>query len=178
MLDFEIYRKAREGDLKSIEEICFATWEPLYRFIYFKVQNREEAEDITQETYVKALSHIQKGSIEPEKYICFLKTIAMNILRDRWRKNKRRGMRVGYEEFLNQENTATEDLSEASIQNELIENALKKLNEEQRMVIELRIIKGYSASETAKLMNKKEGTIRVIQYRALQALAAILKGDA
>ncbi|WP_243120828.1 hypothetical protein [Pelotomaculum sp. FP] len=46
-------QKIREGDFRSIEQICLATWEPLYRFIYFKVQNREEAEDITQETYVK-----------------------------------------------------------------------------------------------------------------------------
>ena len=43
-------KKAAKGDHKSIEQICLTTWEPLYRFIYYKVQNREEAEDITQET--------------------------------------------------------------------------------------------------------------------------------
>ncbi len=37
-----------EGNLKSVEDICEQTWESLYRYVYYKVQNREEAEDITQ----------------------------------------------------------------------------------------------------------------------------------
>lgn len=78
MLDENEFNKARKGDLKSIEEICANTWEPLYRYIYYKVQNREEAEDITQETFVKAISYMQKGSTRIEKYISFLKTVSLN----------------------------------------------------------------------------------------------------
>lgn len=48
MISADDYKKAKEGDLKAIENICVVTWEPLYRFIYYKVQNREEAEDITR----------------------------------------------------------------------------------------------------------------------------------
>lgn len=172
----EKLKKAQEGDLKSIQEICSSTWESIYRFIYYKVQNREEAEDITQETYVKALSHFQMGDIKIDKYIGFLKTVSLNVLRDKWRMSKRRGISVDFE-AVNPEETAVQDAAEASTQRVLIENALKSLNEEQQTVIELRIVKGYSAAETAKIMNKKEGTIRVLQYRALQALAAILKND-
>ena len=62
-------KKAQEGDLKAIEELCSSTWESVYRFIYFKVQNRQEAEDITQETYVKALSHLRRSNIKIDKYI-------------------------------------------------------------------------------------------------------------
>jgi len=173
MFDEEKLKKAQEGDLKSIEEICSSTWEPLYRFIYFKVQNREEAEEITQETYVKALSRIRSGDSKIDKYIGFLKTISLNILRDRWRKNKRWGASVGLE-TLNPAQTAVEDHAENSTQRTLIENALNRLSEDQRTVIELRIIKGYSVAETASIMNKKEGTIRVIQYRALKELASII----
>ena len=43
----------KQDDKKSIEEICSQTWESLYRYVYFRVQNRQEAEDITQEAYVK-----------------------------------------------------------------------------------------------------------------------------
>jgi RNA polymerase sigma-70 factor (ECF subfamily) len=176
MFDEEKLKKAQEGDLKAIEEICSSTWGPLYRFIYFKVQNREEAEDIAQETYVRALSHIRKGGCKIDKYIGFLKTVSLNILRDRWRKSKRWGAKVGFE-TLNPGETAIEDHAESSAQRALIENALNSLSEEQRTVVELRIIKGYSVAETASLMNKKEGTIRVIQYRALKELASILKNN-
>lgn len=67
MLDGDKFKKAQEGNLKCIEEICANTWEPLYRFIYYRVQNREEAEDITQETYVKAISYCQKGNTKLKK---------------------------------------------------------------------------------------------------------------
>lgn len=48
-----------EKDTDAIEEICSLTWKTVYRFIYFKVQNRQEAEDITQETYVRTLSYLK-----------------------------------------------------------------------------------------------------------------------
>lgn len=176
MLETEELKKAQEGDLKSIEEICGATWEPLYRFIYFKVQNREEAEDITQETYVKALSYPRRNKINPDKYIAFLKTIALNVLRDRWRKDKRRGIKVDLE-LVNPAETAVEDPTEASTQRMLIKNVLDRLSEDQRKVVELRIINGFSVAETARMMNKKEVTIRVLQYRALQTLANILESN-
>lgn len=60
MIAADEYEKAKEGDRKAIEKLCLATWESLYRFIYYKVQNREEAEDITQETYVKTLNSLQR----------------------------------------------------------------------------------------------------------------------
>lgn len=173
MLESDVLKKAQEGDLKSIEEICSSTWEPLYRFIYYRVQNRQEAEDVTQETYVRALSHIRKSGVKIDAYISYLKKISLNILKDKWRKKKRRGTRVNLE-AINPDETAVPDSTEAVAQRQMIEKALSQLKEEQRMVIELRIIKGYSAAETARIMNKKEGTVRVLQYRALHTLASIL----
>lgn len=163
-----------ENELKSLEEVCSSTWEPLYRFIYYKVQNREEAEEITQETYVKALSRFGKTNVKPDNYLGFLKTVSLNILRDRWRRRKRRGVHMNLEKITLEELALGPEESYA--RREIIENALKKLSEEQRKVIELRIIKGYSVVEAGKIMNKKDGTIRVLQYRALKALTKILKG--
>jgi len=163
MLKEETLKKAQDGDLKSIEDICSLTWETVYRFVYYKVQNRQEAEDITQETYVKALSHLQKNDTQIEQFTGFLKTVALNILRDRWRKRKRRGTSVNIE-AISPEETAAEDTAEISAQRELIRKALGSLSEEQRMVVELRILKGYSVTETAKIIDKKETTVRVLQY--------------
>ncbi|OGO77980.1 MAG: RNA polymerase subunit sigma-24 [Clostridiales bacterium GWB2_37_7] len=161
-------------DEKTIEELCSSTWETLYRFVYYKVQNRQEAEDITQETYVKALAHIQKNNINIDKHIGFLKTISLNVLRDKWRKSKRQGKTIDIA-AVKPEEAAVEDTTEASAQHEMVQNALDSLKEEYRTVVELRIIKGYSVAETAKIMNKQEGNIRVLQYRALQSLAEIIK---
>ena len=123
MRESEKTNVVKVDDEKSIEELCDATWEPLYRFIYFKVQNREEAEDIIQEEI------------------------------------------------------AIEDAIEDMAKRQVIENALKLLDEDQRTVIDLRILKGYSVADTAKLMNKKEDNIRVLQYRALQNIRKIFNKE-
>ncbi len=162
-----------EDDLKSIEDICEKTWEPLYRYIYYKVQNREEAEDITQETYVKSLSYPKFNKIEFKKYIAFFKTVAMNIIKDRWRQNKIRGTYINIDSIAHIE-ASVDDISDITDQQLFIKSSLDKLNDEQRKVIDLRIIKGYSVSETAELMDKKEGNIRVLQYRALKNLIDIM----
>jgi len=176
MMEADEKNNMKIEDEKDIEQLCSNTWEPLYRFVYYKVQNREEAEDITQETYIKAISYIEKNNVKIDKIIGFLKTVSLNILRDKWRKGKRQGQLINIED-INPIEAAVEDPAEDIEQREIIEDALKLLNEEQRLVIELRILKGYSADDTARKMNKTEGSIRVLQYRALQRLAKLLKNE-
>lgn len=174
MFDMEIFKKAQEGDRKCVEHICRDAWEPVYRFIYFKVQNREEAEDITQETFARALSYKQLAAVGPEKFAGFLRTVALNIIRDRWRQMKRKGKPLDFD-MVDPMETAAEDPAEAGTLRLTLENALQSLTEEQRSVIEMRIIKGYSAAETGRALGRKESTVRVLQYRALRALSEILK---
>jgi RNA polymerase sigma-70 factor, ECF subfamily len=161
---------------KSIEQLCSATWETIYRYVYFKVQNKEEAEDITQETYIKAISYIQKNDVKIDKFVSFLKTVSLNVIKDKWRKGKRQGAVVNLDE-INPKEIAIEDHTQVMAQREMIQTALELLNEEQRIVIELRILKGYSVADTAKQMDKSEGNVRVLQYRALQNLTKIIKDD-
>lgn len=161
--------KEKVDNKKSIEELCSTTWKPLYRFIYHKVQNKEEAEDILQESYVKAIKYMKKNHIDMDKSMAFLKTVSLNVLRDRWRKNKREGISFDLDNTTPKE-VAIGDSTDEIISREVIENALMLLNEDQRRVIELRILKGYSVADAAKVMNKDEVNIRVLQYRALQNL--------
>ena len=80
-------------------------------------------------------------------------------------------------EDVNQEKIVEEDFSDSLTERDRIAEAMNRLTEEQRTVIELRIIKGYTVAETGKLMQKKEGAIRVLQLRAVRALAKILETE-
>lgn len=173
MIAVDEYKLAAEGDRRAIEKICQATWEPLYRFIYYKVQNREEAEDITQETYVKTLGYMQKNKVPQDNFLGFMKTVSLNLIRDRWRQKKRGGVLVNLHD-INPEETASGDQQNEITQRLLLERALARLSLEQQTILALRIIQGYSVAETAKLVGKTEGAVRTAQYRALQALARIL----
>jgi RNA polymerase sigma-70 factor (ECF subfamily) len=164
-----------QNNNEFIEKICADTWKELYRFIYYKVRNREEAQDITQETYTRAISYLSSNDVEISDNINYLKTISMNIIRDKWRVKSRRGEELNLEE-INPEEIASEDFSEAVGNRTVITAAIKQLTQDQQTVITLRIIKGYSVTATAKLMNRKEGTIRVLQFRAIKELTKILDG--
>lgn len=158
MLNEEKLRKAQEGDQQSLEEICSMTWEPVYRFVYFKVQNRQEAEDITQEAFVKALTYLKKNNIQPNRFTVFLRKVALNILRDQWRMKKRHGPRIGLD-AINPEESSISDDTDIIVLRELIQKGLDSLNTEQQTVIELRIIQGYTVQDTASMMGKKEGAV-------------------
>lgn len=167
-------KKAKQGDLKAIEQLCSATWEPLYRYIYYKVQNREEAEDITQESYVKMLKYFHKHQAAQDNFLGLIKTIALNVIRDRWRQKQRRGTEVHYED-INPVEAAESDHQKAVTQRLQLEKAMAELSADQQAILELRIVKGYSAAETAKLVGKTEAAVRTAQHRALQALAQLLE---
>lgn len=167
--------KQTEVDIdRAIDELCKSTWKEVYQFVYYRVQNREQAEDITQETYVKAIRFMKNNTIQPEKRLAFLRTVALNILRDLWRKEKRRGTKVNIE-AVDPANWAIEAETDSSADRMIIEKTLGQLTQEQRTVIELRILKGYSVADTAKVMGKNEGAVRIMQHRALKRLAKLLK---
>jgi len=165
--------KASGKQRDFIEAICANTWKELYRFIYYKVQNREEAQDITQETYVRAITYLEKNRGQVVNYSGYLKVIAMNIIRDQWRRKRRWGYHINIDE-VTAEVLAEPDFTDHVDNRSMVEEAMKQLSQEQQEVITLRIIKGYSAAEAARIMGRKEGTIRVMQYRALQALTKLL----
>ncbi len=166
-----------EEELKKwIEKLCMDTWREVYRFIYYKVGNREEAEDITQETYAKAMVYLRNEYAVIENYSAYLKAIALNLIRDEWRKQKKEPVSVDIEEL--DLAAMEEDFTKTSEQRQTLKEALENLKEDQRRVIELRILKGYSVKETAAILKKKESHIRVIQLRALEKLAGILKANA
>jgi len=130
VITIDEYKKAIEGDLDAIEKICLATWEPLYRFIYYKVQNQEEAEDITQETYVKTLK-FQKNKLPHENFLAFMKTVSLNLIRDRWRQKQRRGVSVNLQE-INPQDVASDDKQSDIAQRLVLESASANLSQEQQ----------------------------------------------
>ena len=134
----------------------------LYSFAYALLQNREEAEDITQETYFRCL---KKGSKEVPPYP-YLKQVARNLIYDRYRHWKRTTSQIE-DHSLAEDASATE---ENWITRSLVQELMNQLPEQYRQVLELRIIEGYSRKETAQRMERSEDAIRGLQFRALQAL--------
>lgn len=165
-----IFRRANAlNDQQLIRKWCDNTWPMIYRYVYGSVQNREEAEDITQETFVRALKKWSSlDNLPPNSY---LKTVALNLIRDRWRLLKTRGTRVPLEDYMLSHNSVSDQIDTQA----LMQQILTKLPEDYQTVLQLRIIQGFSRSEAAAKMGRTEDSIRGLQYRAVQALKNLVE---
>ncbi|QIA27737.1 sigma-70 family RNA polymerase sigma factor [Thermaerobacter sp. PB12/4term] len=193
-----------------------ATWPWLYRFVYARVQNREEAEDVTQETVLRVLRGGRAagpgGSGASGRAACgddasgsgakrpamveamaeagqtgfpppdaLVRTIALNLIRDRWRRQRRDGATVPLEEALLQAAAPTRDGAAGDadaavvVDRVCLEELLRRLPPAYREVLHWRIVVGLSRAETARQMRRSEAAIRGLQYRALKALRDLLR---
>lgn len=144
----------------------------LYAFIYSRVGNREAAEDITGDVFVKALAHLDPTR-EEHSIVAWLYRVARNAVNDYWRGG--RGARVI---ALEEARTARAPvaLPDAAHQAQTSARAtalLSRLPENYRTVLAHRLIEGLSVAETARRMAVSEANVKVLQHRALKRAAEL-----
>jgi RNA polymerase sigma-70 factor (ECF subfamily) len=150
----------------------------VYRHVYYRVSNHDYAEDITQETFVKAWKAIDKYKRTGAPFVTWLITIAGHLVIDHYR-SLRNTINIDdvVEEVPGDHVSEPEALAEASFDNAIIKEAVLKLKGDKQKVILMHFIDGLTYEEIARALNKSEGSIRVIQYRALGELRSFLKRD-
>lgn len=152
-----------------------AIWPRLYRYIYYKVQNREEAEELTQETFKRVQPKIVSGEVQDDKIEAYCFISAKNLIAEVWRKRVRQPVTISIDELAGQGLEPALPLQETEIEDTLvIGKALQDLNEDYRQVLTLRIIQGWPVDAVAKKMKRSPGAIRSLQFRAVQALKEVL----
>ncbi|MFW6028635.1 MAG: RNA polymerase sigma factor [Halanaerobiales bacterium] len=155
------------------EEFYSEYWPKIYNFIYYRVQNEEEAEELSQEVFHRVYKQLKKKK-SIDQLIAYTYMIARNIVYDLWRK-RGRTPEMSYIEDLSMKGFELEAKEEFLEESVVVSQMLESLSDTAREVVILRIIKGYSITDVAKHLNKPEGTIKSIQYRALEKLRKGLK---
>jgi len=160
---------------QKYEELFTQLRPKIYRYLYYKVQNHEEADELTQDTFRKVWTKLEKLDLSPEQIESYFYTTAKNTLYDVWR--KRRVQTVNIEDVPEpvSDKGSPEDAALDEEERIKIKEAMEKLPEDQKLVLELRILEGYSSKETALRMLKTPGAVRSLQYRAIQNLKEIFK---
>ncbi len=162
------------GVTRDLEELIGDLWPEIYRFVYYKVQNKEEAEELTQDAFKRVIPKLQEGKVEEGKVRAYTFQTARNLLKDLWRRRGRDPQMVDLENI--QEGGLWESTREERQEEKMVlEEAMAFLSEDYQQVINLRIVEGYSVKETALKMGRNPGAIRSLQYRALQSLREILE---
>lgn len=159
--------QAKRGDEQSFGQLYELYFEKIFKFIYFRVSHKEVAEDLTEEVFIKAWQKI--GHVKEESFAGWLYQIAKNRVIDYYRQKK---ITIDLDEISNILET-DDDLSgdaNALIEHQIFIGLLKQLTPEQQIIIKLKFIEDLDNDEIAELISKSEGSIRVVQHRAIQKL--------
>ncbi|MGN9911827.1 ECF subfamily RNA polymerase sigma factor, BldN family [Phytohabitans sp. LJ34] len=174
-----LVERAQAGEAEAFGLIYDRYVDTVFRFVYFRVGNRQLAEDLTSDTFLRALKRIGSFTWQGRDLGAWLVTIARNLVADHFKSGRYR-LEVTTGDVLDadREDRGPEGSPEAAvvdhITNVALLTAVKQLNPEQQECIVLRFLQGFSVAETAQAMGKNEGAIKALQYRAVRALARLL----
>ena len=169
-----LFKAKSFNDADAYGQIYDRYVERIYRFIFFKVGNKSDAEDITSEAFLKTWQYIKEG--KPIKNLnAFLYAVARNLVVDHYRTQSKK------REF--EEAIFTDIKSDANIAIKLdiksstdkILRAMKSLKDEYCEVIVMRFLDDLSISEIAGVIDKTSNNTRVLVHRALGALKKTIK---
>ena len=84
-----LIRKAKDGDREALNALVSYYWQPIYRLIYSKLGNEDDAKELTQDTFMRALRSLPRYQILDVSFKSYLGKIAINLVTDFWRKKGR-----------------------------------------------------------------------------------------
>ncbi len=170
--------RAKNKDSEAYAQVYDLYTERIYRFIFFKVNSSEDAQDLTSEVFLKTWQYIIDGK-EVKNLNALFYAIARNLVIDYYRKLSKKEMPLAEYEKIEQDVRGDKKEIEAiekSLEFDKVTEQLQKLKDEYREVLILRYIEGMSIKEIAEIIQKKKGAVRVILYRALNALKELMEG--
>ena len=162
------------GDDGALEELCRQEWFAIYRMVARRVDDPDEAEELTQEVFARAIASLSNFRYVGVPFRGYLARIARNLLCDRWRSTRGRSEPAtgGPSVELEASDPDPEALVLESDDRRQVLAALARLPGRWREVLYLRIVEGRSASEIAVEWGRSPEAVRQIQHRALVALRA------
>lgn len=170
--------RARQGDQAALNGLVLKYWQPVYRLACRKIGNSDDAQEITQETFFKALRALPNYKETGASFQTYLGRIALNLVNDYWRKKGRTPQIVDIADYQEplidtagspEQHTLTLELREA------MARLVAMLPPEQRQTVELRIVAGLSVQETARLLEKTEAAVKMLQQRGLKNLRRLFE---
>ncbi len=172
-----LLKLAAQGDKQAFGILYTQYLDEIFRFVYFKVGRTLTAEDLTEDSFIKAWEHlprIYKRDETVKNFRALLYRIANNLVIDHYRKKKP-------VENLTDDKPAHSPKPEAiaieSQEIEQITQALRKLKPVEQQIIILRLINDLPHKEAATIMNISENHARVLLHRSLKKLRTIVIND-
>jgi RNA polymerase sigma-70 factor (ECF subfamily) len=166
---------ARKGDADAFGMLYDHYQASVYRFLFYRTRSSTLAEDLTSETFFRALRSMTNFRWQGKDFGAWLMTIARNLATDHFKAGRTR-LEMTTED-MGQHDDATEGPESqvlASLTNEMLLSALTQLPDEQRDCLVMRFLQGMSIAETASVLERSDGAVKQLQLRGVRNLAKLM----
>jgi RNA polymerase sigma-70 factor (ECF subfamily) len=169
----KLVERSQKGDSEAFSQIYDEYVNQLYKYIYYKVK-KEDVEDLTETLFLKAWENIGKyKNRKNTSFRSWLYRIAHNLVVDHYRLTREH---VSLDTRISSKSREADpkEMAQNVLDNENLKVAISKLKKNYRQIIVLKFINELSNKEICKVLKKSEGSVRILQYRALKALRQII----
>ena len=168
-----LVRRAQQHDQDAFAQLYEEYFDKIYRYIAFKIGNKTEAEDMTQQVFLNAIKSISSFRWRGIPFSAWLFRIAHNQVVDYLRK-KAKHATTSLDEVLVSNGNNPQLVAEQNLDIERLLLATEQLTQVQREVISLRFASELSIAQVARVMAKSQGAIKALQHSAIVALRKTL----
>ena len=181
--ELPLLQRARRLEDDALTEVHDRYYQPVFRYIRFRVHDHPTAEDLTSDVFMRFLQAIQDRHAPQNTLRGWLFGTASNVVKDYYRDKKRdqeKSMTLSdtlAERLHDEDGSLAGSVAFQELEEELLV-ALAQLTEEQQHVLALRFGYGLPIKQVAETMNKSDASVKMLQARALSSLARLMPTDA
>jgi RNA polymerase sigma-70 factor (ECF subfamily) len=167
--------RARDLDEKALAAIHDEYYPQVYRYVRYRLEDEQLVEDISAEVFLRFLDTLNRKGSEIREVRAWLFGTAANLINDHLRRKYRRPTEsLDDVEFMPGLDAPEKD-AEMNDSQRHVREAMSQLTSDQQQVISFRFVLEYSIEETAHLMRKTAGAVKVLQFRALASLRRVME---
>lgn len=170
-------KQAIKGDQQAFGQLYDAYVDSIYRFIYLRVEDQQTAEDISANVFLKAWEKLEDYQMRGVPFRAWLFRIARNAVIDHYRTRKEVAPLEAVVNTYDESAVPVPEHVATRMEAQKIMSLMEQLTEDQRNVLTLKLVHGLNTQEVAKALGKRQGAVRALQMRGLQALAKLMENQ-
>ena len=165
-----LVERAQTGDRAALEELYLLHFDRIYSYLHLSVGNRHDAEDLTNQTFVRMLESIGRFRWRRVPISAWLFRIAHNLAMDHFRAGRRLQPEEKPPEHAGSEERSAEEEALHSLDRRSMLELIEQLSPDQQHVLVLKFVFDFPNRDVGTVLGKSEGAVKSLQHRALASL--------
>ncbi len=172
----QVIAKAQAGDPLAFDDLYQRYAKLILRFLYLRTREAENAQDLTQEVFMRVLKNIKSFEYRGEKsFLGWLYTIATHVQIGQAR--RKQNLQTPLDDSAEIADPRGQEHVTTAFERIFLQHAIDQLTDDQKQVLTLKFFGDLTNQEIALAIGRSEGAVKALQYRALQSLQQILERE-